>query len=86
MKVNFAKIEIQGIENREILDVRKPLGNYLYYNSQDLEGSELGKRIYHSDAEKGIEISEKDKKLITGAIKAIYKSYVISTAAISALG
>ena len=50
MKVNFAAIKIQGIEQQETLDLRKQIGNYLYYQSQDLAGSELGKRVYFSSA------------------------------------
>ncbi len=78
MKVNFAEIRIPGIEQEEILDLRKQIGNYLYYQSQDLAGSELGRNIYFSNGE--IEIKEEEKKIIKDAVNVMYKSYVIKTA------
>ena len=65
MKVNFAEIRIPGIEQEEILDLRKQIGNYLYYQSQDLAGSELGRNIYFSNGE--IEIKEEENKIIKDA-------------------
>lgn len=85
MKVNFAKIEIEGIEKKEAVDLRKQIGNYLYYQSQDLQGSELGRGIYFADAEKGLEITDEEKKLITDAVKTLFKPYVIRTAIEKAL-
>ena len=67
MKVNFAAIHIQGIEREETLDLRKQIGNYLYYQSQDLAGSELGKRVYFSSASEGLEITDDERKLLSDA-------------------
>lgn len=78
MIVDFSKIEIEGLEGKELLDIRKQLGNYLYYQSQDLSGSELGRNIYFSNGE--IEIKEEEKKIIKDAVNVMYKSYVIKTA------
>ena len=85
MKVNFAAIQIQGIEQQETLDLRKQIGNYLYYQSQDLKGSELGKAIYFSDKE-GLEINDEQKKMITDAADGLFKSYVVRTAIKEAIG
>ena len=85
MKVNFAAIKIQGIEQEETLDLRKQIGNFLYYQSQDLKGSELGRAIYFSD-EKGLEITDEEKKLITDAVKTLFKPYIIRTAIEKTLG
>ena len=45
MKVNFAAIKIQGIEQQETLDLRKQIGNYLYYQSQNKAGPPLRKCV-----------------------------------------
>lgn len=86
MKVNFAAIKIQGIEQQETLDLRKQIGNYLYYQSQDLAGSELGKRVYFSSASEGLEITDDERKLLSDAADGLFKSYVIRTAIKEAIG
>ena len=86
MKVNFAAIKIQGIEQQETLDLRKQIGNYLYYQSQDLAGSELGKRVYFSSASEGLEITDDERKLLSDAADGLFKSYVVRTAIKEAIG
>ena len=84
MKVNFAQIEIEGLEGKEKLDVRKALGNYLYYQSRDLAGSQLGKDIYLSKAD--IELDDEKIKLVQEAVEKMYQSYIIKVALEKALG
>ena len=86
MKVNFAAIQIQGIEQQETLDLRKQIGNYLYYQSQDLAGSELGKRVYFSSASEGLEITDDERKLLSDAADGLFRSYVVRTAIKEAIG
>lgn len=86
MKVNFAAIKIQGIEQQETLDLRKQIGNYLYYQSQDLAGSELGKRVYFSSASEGLEITDDERKLLSDAADGLFRSYVVRTAIKEAIG
>lgn len=83
MTVDFSKIEVSGIEGKEYTDIRKPLGNYLYYQSTDLIGSELGKRIYFSEAD--IELTEQEVKIIMEAVNTIYKSYILRQAITAAI-
>lgn len=83
MTVDFSKIEVSGIEGKEYTDIRKPLGNYLYYQSTDLFGSELGKRIYFSEAD--IELTEQEVKIIMDAVNIIYKSYILRQAIAEAM-
>ena len=86
MKVNFAAIKIQGIEQQETLDLRKQIGNYLYYQSQDLAGSELGKRVCFSSASEGLEITDDERKLLSDAADGLFRSYVVRTAIKEAIG
>lgn len=51
-RIDFSKIEIKDIENNSItLDVRKPLGNSIYMQGQNIEERDLGRAIYYSDGE-----------------------------------
>lgn len=74
--IDFSKVSIQGIEREEFIDVRKPIGNYLYYNSRDLEGSTLGKDIYYSEGE--MTLTEKQKNIVKMSLHEAITSYVIS--------
>ena len=76
--IDFSKVSIQGIEREEFIDVRKPIGNYLYYNSRDLEGSTLGHDIYYSEGV--MELTEKQKNIIKSCIHEAIPSYVIARA------
>lgn len=76
--IDFSKVSIQGIEREEFIDVRKPIGNYLYYNSCDLEGSTLGKDIYYSEGE--MTLTEKQKNIVKTSLHEAITSYVISQA------
>lgn len=81
--IDFSKVSIQGIEREEFIDVRKPIGNYLYYNSRDLEGSTLGHDIYYSEG--AISLTEKQKNIIKSCIHDAIPSYILSHAVESIL-
>lgn len=81
---NFKEVTIKGLEKDEVLDARKMLGNHLYYNSKDLTGSELGRKIFFSDGE--IELTDGEKTLAKEASEQIWVSYVIRQAVSSAIG
>lgn len=81
--IDFSKVSIQGIEREEFIDVRKPIGNYLYYNSRDLEGSTLGKDIYYSEGE--MTLTEKQKNIVKMSLHEAITSYVIAHAVESIL-
>lgn len=80
---NFGKITLKGLEQEETLDIRKQLGNYLYYSSTDLKGSELGKKIYFSSGE--VDLHEEDKKIILAALERAFPSYVVRQAITEAI-
>lgn len=80
---NFGKIVVKGLEDTETIDVRKPLGNSLYYGSRDLKGSELGRKIYFSSGE--VDLLEEEKKIIAATLEQVYPSYVIRQAIIDAM-
>ena len=62
-KVNFGAIPVKDIEGNVIpVDVRKPLGNALYMQGQDIVECETGSKIYHSDGE--IELDEKQVEAV----------------------
>ena len=70
---------VEDIDGKETAtDVRKQLGNYLYYQSRDLQGSELGKRIYFSAGEE--EINKEEAAAITKAAAEMWPSWVIREA------
>lgn len=81
---DFSKVIIPALDGEdEVLDVRKQLGNALYYRSQDLKGSELGKRIYFSEGE--IKIDDAEKELVKGMCEQVFGSYVVRQAVINSL-
>lgn len=81
---DFGAIIIKDIEgNDDTINVRRDLGNALYYQSTDVAGSELGQKIYHSDGE--IELSAEEKELVTAIVPKIYPSYVARQAIIDAI-
>ena len=80
---DFSKIPVQTIEgNEEYIDIRKPLGNALYYKSQDLAGSELGRKIYLSTG--NIDITDKEKELVKEMCDNMF-AYVTRNAIIKSL-
>lgn len=80
---NFGKIPFKGLEQEETLDIRKQLGNFLFYSSTDLKGSELGRKIYFSDGE--VDLHEEDKKIILASLERAFPSYVVRQAIIDAM-
>lgn len=51
-KIDFGKVVVKDIEgNSQEMDVRKPLGNDIYLNAQDIAVADLGRKIYHSEGE-----------------------------------
>ena len=84
MEVDFSKINVISIDgDSSPLDVRKQLGNYLYYQSRDLTGTELGKRIYFAEAK--IEISDDEAKIVKDAVGVLWQSYVVKQAFVEVL-
>lgn len=81
---DFGKIQLPSLEgDYDVLDVRKQLGNALYYRSQDLAGSELGKTIYHSDGD--IELNDNEVRLVKDMVKEIFSGYVVQKAVLDSL-
>ena len=80
---NFGKIVVKGLEDTETIDVRKQLGNSLYYGSRDLKGTELGSKIYFSSGE--VDLTEEDKKIIVATLEQSWPSYVVRQAIIEAI-
>ena len=80
---NFGKIPLKGLEVEETIDIRKQLGNFLFYSSTDLQGSELGRKIYLSSGE--VDLHEEDKKIILDALVRAFPSYVVRQAIIEAM-
>lgn len=61
--IDFSDIIIPALEGEgQHIDLRKDIGNKLYYQSADLEGSELGRKIYFSEGE--LELSDNEKELV----------------------
>jgi len=59
VKVDFTKIALKDIEgNEQFIDIRKPLGNQLYMQGEDIVECELGRKIWNSDGE--IEIDQQE--------------------------
>lgn len=54
------------------------LANYLYTQSEDLKGAELGRRIY--TATEPQEFTAEERKMITAAAKELWRGYVINKA------
>ena len=80
---NFGKIPFKGLEVEETIDIRKQLGNFLFYSSTDLKGSELGRKIYFSAGE--VDLHEEDKKIILAALERAFPSYVVRQAIIESI-
>lgn len=60
------------------MDVRKRLGNTLYYQSSDLAGSMLGQKIYTSDGE--IELTEEECNIAFIGARMTWKEYIMLSA------
>ena len=59
--VDFSKVTVRDIEDQEqVVDLRRELGNRLYYQSRDISQAELGRRIYHSEGPMHLTESEAD--------------------------
>ena len=76
MQIDFSHISIPTIEGEEqIISVRRDLGNALYYQSTDLTGSELGRKIYLSEGP--VSLSQEEKDIILKILPTLF-SYVVS--------
>lgn len=80
---DFTNIVVQGLEDTEVHDIHKSLGNYLYYHSTDLKGSELGRKIYFSSGE--IDLDDEEKKIIRSQLDQLFPSYVMRQAVAEAI-
>lgn len=80
---NFNAITVPGIDGTsQDINVKKDLGNALYYQSKDIAGAELGRKIYLSDGP--IQLTDEEKQLVRDIIPNIY-AYVVRTAIEAAL-
>lgn len=80
---NFDAIPVPGIDGtKQEISVKKDLGNALYYQSKDIAGSELGRKIYLSEGP--INLTEAEKELVRGMVSQMY-AYVVRTAIEDAL-
>lgn len=68
-KVNFKEFAVQmEIEGDPIkMDIRKDIGNFIYQTSPELGALDLARKIYYSEGE--IEISLSEVSLITALIE-----------------
>lgn len=72
MKVDFSKLCIRQIDGtpfpkEECELVRKSIGNRLYYQSNDVGDSELGRKIWHANGE--LELTEHEVETLRKAIE-----------------
>lgn len=80
---NFNAITVPTVAgDSQDISVKKELGNALYYQSRDLAGAELGRKIYLSDGP--INLTEEEKQLVRDILPNIY-AYVVRTAIENAL-
>lgn len=80
---NFNAIVVPTIEGTEqTISVKKELGNALYYQSRDVAGSELGRKIYLSEG--GIELTDDEKKMVKDILPQVY-AFVVRKAIEDAL-
>ncbi len=55
-QVNFKAVKVEtSIDNFEVVDLRKEIGNALYKRAESVSQDDLARKIYHSDGEIGIE-------------------------------
>lgn len=75
--IDFSDIILPALEGEgQHVDFRKEIGNKLYYQSADLEGSELGRKIYFSTGE--MELTDTEKGLVKNIISQY--SYIVRKA------
>lgn len=80
--MKFNQIEVKNIEGAvEIVDIAKPVGNYLYSNGRDIAICELGKQIYKGE---DVELTDEVKAMISAMLQDY--PYVLKEAIESAMG
>lgn len=71
-RVNFKAVKVEtSIDNFEIVDLRKDIGNALYKRAESVSQDDLARRIYHTEGE--IEIEDQD---FSEMMQIIEKSFV----------
>lgn len=79
MKIDFSKIVIKDIDGNDMpVDISKDLGNMMYFESRDIESSDLGYKIYH---EKEVDLTEEQAEMVrpfvTDRFKALVKKVLL---------
>ncbi len=71
-RVNFKEVKIEtSIDNFEVVDLRKEIGNAIYKRAESVSQDDLARRIFHSEGE--VEIDDQD---YTEMMQVIEKSFV----------
>lgn len=51
-RVNFKEVKIEtSIDNFEVVDLRKEIGNAIYKRAESVSQDDLARRIFHSEGE-----------------------------------
>lgn len=80
VKINFKELKVEvSVDQFELQDWRKTLGNALHRASESVPMSELARKIYYSEAP--IDISEEDFKTMLVLLGTALKKYLVDAVA-----
>lgn len=74
-QVNFKEVKVEtSIDNFEVVDLRKEIGNALYKRAESVSQDDLARKIYHSEGE--VEIEDQDYAEMMQVIEKSFVRYV----------
>lgn len=74
-QINFKAVKVEtSIDNFEVVDLRKEIGNALYKRAESVTQDDLARKIFHSDGP--VEIEDQDYKEMMQVIEKSFVRYV----------